>query len=80
MVTLLLFLANFSISILVHKVYLLEANKKWDAPAPMIEAVGAKVICLLPSRQKIIELGYRYVESYLKFELESAIVEFQKRF
>ena len=32
MVTLLLFLANFSIPTLVHKVYVLEANKKWDAP------------------------------------------------
>jgi hypothetical protein len=29
---LLLFLSNLSILILVHKVYLLGANKKWDAP------------------------------------------------
>ena len=61
MFPLLLFSPNFSIAILVHKIYLHKINKKWDAPGlgivglGMIEGLGMIADCLTQVAQKQAE-------------------------
>lgn len=55
-------------------------KSKTKLPIPLTPAELDEQAQLLPSRQKTIERGCKYVEWYFQFELESAIDGFQKSF
>jgi hypothetical protein len=69
-VTLLLFLPNFSTSALVHKIYLLKTNKKWDAPIlnclngifSFIPSCGYLLYWKYPQNSVVLEFAYNFKE------------------